>query len=169
MNRTSICKFQFKTLMGFVICLMYYMVLHMKYITWCKLLIYVVHLPFNLIVVGFLPLTIHLSTTYLMVRALSIKVHVYLLIYPQPHIVQTVLDNQHHPTQNDNILPSPTYYQTTGFKYSHSNILLINALPSYLASTSQHPLQICHHTSFIALIFCCTNSYKAKSCLYIIV
>ncbi len=53
----------------------------MKYVTWCKLPIYVAHLPFYLIVVGFLSLTIHLSTTYLMVKALSIKVHVHLLLY----------------------------------------------------------------------------------------
>jgi hypothetical protein len=45
----------------------------------CKLLIiYMVHLTFNLITIGSLPLTIKLRTTYLMAIALGVIVHAYI-------------------------------------------------------------------------------------------
>ncbi len=44
----------------------------------CRLFNFMVYLVFYLIVVGSLPLTIHLSTMYIMVRALNVIVHIYI-------------------------------------------------------------------------------------------
>lgn len=71
-----------------------------------------VHLTFYFIVVGSLFFTIHLHTTYLIVKA---KASQFMYTYQYTHhniqIVETITNVYYFPTQITTILPTLTYHQ----------------------------------------------------------
>jgi len=157
---------------GFVIFLKYFTILHMKYITWCQLLIYVVHLPFYLIVLGFLSLP-SISVPHTWWLGLKHQSSCTLGNLPttthcsnHPWWLTSSYTKWQYPSST-NFLPNQRL-QILSFQHLVDPCSSILPFLSKPAPPLNMPSYILIPKLFIALIFCCTHSYEAKSCLYII-